>query len=483
MQGLDEDVFSLDKKGIEEMEDFLKNDDDPFKKLTVIDTEATDEEDLKDSYEGKVIISCPVCHADVFEDPATLEIEEDMVTVHHECPYCHTTDEFTIKGQVVPFEVKTEEKEEEVEDESLTEDQKDKFAIGTLIKHDFDKINSFTTKEEIINLLDSYKEKSDDEKYLAMMKAKIALMPFRKAIIYLGDVALASEGNRTTTGKIRFDKDRRNTESLKEDDQAASVVDKYQKWVDYDMKKYHRISDITKRKLDDAGFEVVKDDHGDYEVIAKELNESIDVHIDRENEDITIETDGLKVDTSDKDVHIEEKEDEEIVDVLEPVSAETEEEILDKNEMVDTEEVEETEDEVKDTEDEEEVEIGEFDESLFNKLGTTYLRENYSNVRNFEVSTVRENIKDNTLVVEGIINFNNGNKRSTRFVFEGKTISKTGRVKLLGENADIGTGKNAFTLRAQLNNNKMICESLSYRYDVKDNDKTVQVIGKAKISK
>ena len=42
----------------------------------------------------------------------------------------------------------------------------------------------------------------------------------------------------------------------------------YQKWVDYDMKKYHKISDDTMNKIKAAGLSVVKDQYGDYEVIA-----------------------------------------------------------------------------------------------------------------------------------------------------------------------------------------------------------------------
>ena len=58
------------------------------------------------------------------------------------------------------------------------------------------------------------------------------------------------------------------SKKLKED--LAQDLTRYQKWVDYDMKKYGRISDITKKALEKAGLELVKDDHGDYEVIAKE---------------------------------------------------------------------------------------------------------------------------------------------------------------------------------------------------------------------
>ncbi len=46
-------------------------------------------------------------------------------------------------------------------------------------------------------------------------------------------------------------------------------ISEYQKWVDYDMKKYGKISDITNDHIKKAGLEVIKDQYGDYEVIAK----------------------------------------------------------------------------------------------------------------------------------------------------------------------------------------------------------------------
>lgn len=64
------------------------------------------------------------------------------------------------------------------------------------------------------------------------------------------------------------DEESNKTEIIKED--LAQDLTRYQKWVDYDMKKYGRISDITKKALEKASLELVKDDHGDYEVIAKE---------------------------------------------------------------------------------------------------------------------------------------------------------------------------------------------------------------------
>lgn len=45
-------------------------------------------------------------------------------------------------------------------------------------------------------------------------------------------------------------------------------VDKYQEWIDYDMKRYGKISAKTNREIRKAGLRIVKDKYGDYEVIA-----------------------------------------------------------------------------------------------------------------------------------------------------------------------------------------------------------------------
>lgn len=62
----------------------------------------------------------------------------------------------------------------------------------------------------------------------------------------------------------------------KKNESIGSDVAEYQKWVDYDMKRYKKISEKTMSKIKKAGLSVVKDQYGDYEVIAKEpVKESI----------------------------------------------------------------------------------------------------------------------------------------------------------------------------------------------------------------
>ena len=58
-------------------------------------------------------------------------------------------------------------------------------------------------------------------------------------------------------------------DELKEEDRPApKSIEDCQKWIDYDMKHYGKISDNTNHIIKKAGFQIVKDDHGDYEVAA-----------------------------------------------------------------------------------------------------------------------------------------------------------------------------------------------------------------------
>lgn len=52
-------------------------------------------------------------------------------------------------------------------------------------------------------------------------------------------------------------------------DELGDDVAKYQRWVDYDMKRFGRISKRTTDTLHKAGLDVTKDQYGDYEVISK----------------------------------------------------------------------------------------------------------------------------------------------------------------------------------------------------------------------
>lgn len=66
-----------------------------------------------------------------------------------------------------------------------------------------------------------------------------------------------------------------NAKKLREADKPApKSIEDCQKWIDYDMKHYGKISERTNEIIKRAGFQIIKDDHGDYEVTAGKYDES-----------------------------------------------------------------------------------------------------------------------------------------------------------------------------------------------------------------
>lgn len=125
---LNEDVFDLDKDGLEDLKDF--QDEDEEEVIDVIDPEAETEEELEDSYIGKVILDCSVCHTDIYKDKEDVIIDEEtqLANVGEECPYCFSIDGFKVIGEVKPF----------VETEFETEDDVDVEVDGEEVEEDED---------------------------------------------------------------------------------------------------------------------------------------------------------------------------------------------------------------------------------------------------------------------------------------------------------------------------------------------------------
>lgn len=122
------------------------------------------------------------------------------------------------------------------------------------------------------------------------------------------------------------------------------------------------------------------------------------------------------------------------------------------------------------------VEIEEFDEESFDNLGESYLRQVYENVSGFKTSNVQS--ITNKIIVEGIISFNSGKKVKTKFMFEAKDATKSGKLRFTGLNENISKNKKAFTLTGILKENKLISESLNYNYSAQaENGKSKRLYG------
>lgn len=128
LQILDEEDYQLnDNEDIKDMKDTLFNDLDDDS-IDVIDPEAYSEDELSDSYVGKVILDCEVCHSKIYKNPDEIVIDEEsqLANIEDECPYCMSNDGYKIIGEVAPFNEDSEDDDEDDEHEDDDEDDEDK---------------------------------------------------------------------------------------------------------------------------------------------------------------------------------------------------------------------------------------------------------------------------------------------------------------------------------------------------------------------
>ena len=188
------------------------------------------------------------------------------------------------------------------------------------------------------------------------------------------------------------------------------------------------------------------------------VNESVNESI--QEIEIETDTDKIKIESEPKE------ESGETEDILAPVSPETEQQIENNSS------------------DEIDVPIDEFDEDTFDELGESFLKNTYENVKGYKTESVKEQ-DDNKLVVEGLITFNSGKVKKTSFIFEAKDITKSGKVRFIGENCQLSRGKKSFTVAGKVQEGKFISESLNYNYRAKDakSGKSTRMYGTVRTNK
>ena len=176
--------------------------------------------------------------------------------------------------------------------------------------------------------------------------------------------------------------------------------------------------------------------------------ESATIETDSDTIQVNKEGDSFSINTSEKTASTE-------GETISPVSPEVQSEIEANSEEP-----------VEDISDDEyaDMDIDDVDEDSFDGVTESYLKEAYNNVKAYKTSSVRE--KDNKLFVEGVITFNSGNQKATKFIYEGLSTDGKGKIRLSGINENISKDK-AFTVNATLKDKRLVTESLSYRYEAK----------------
>ena len=110
-----EDVedIQLNAAGQEELKSFLDmaGADPDEEMIDVYDLEAEAEDELKQSYVGKVVLECKVCHSHIFEDKLNVSVDEEGdVCKDLECPYCMSNEGYILIGEIAPFNEEESEK-------------------------------------------------------------------------------------------------------------------------------------------------------------------------------------------------------------------------------------------------------------------------------------------------------------------------------------------------------------------------------------
>lgn len=191
------------------------------------------------------------------------------------------------------------------------------------------------------------------------------------------------------------------------------------------------------------------------EQVDEELTEEFEkVEVATENQKVTLDADDDGKLTIEAEPVEDEEEDEE-EEVLAPVPDEV------------SDEIDATANNSESEDEEVEYDVEDFDSDSFDELGESYLKSVYENVSSYKTTDVSS--KGNTLVVEGLIKFNSGKMKPTKFVFEASTATKNNKLRFIGENKQITRGRKAFTITGKLNENKsFITERFNYNYMTKN---------------
>ena len=105
LQEQDFDMTSADIGKKDELKAFIADDIEEPVEEEIIDVTAETDDDLQDSYIGKVITECNCCHSRYYEEKEDIIVTEDgFANVDKECPVCHQQCGYTIIGEIKPYD-------------------------------------------------------------------------------------------------------------------------------------------------------------------------------------------------------------------------------------------------------------------------------------------------------------------------------------------------------------------------------------------
>lgn len=163
---LNEESFNLrDSKSVEDAKEFVNKDEELAKENVevIVDVDANDESELRDSYVDCIIVECPVCKTKIYKDREDLTIDGDeetlsnaTVNVGETCPHCSQENGFVVIGKVAPIEDTSKSTETSEISNNSTQD-------GKSIEDDENVENKANTEEIEDDLEDNEEDVEDNE--------------------------------------------------------------------------------------------------------------------------------------------------------------------------------------------------------------------------------------------------------------------------------------------------------------------------------
>lgn len=400
----------------------------------IVDAAAESTEELKKSYIGSTILQCTTCKAMMYKDPdqvVPVEGDENLFNIDDECPHCGAHDGFERIGTVASLDVDPfaepvppmVEKEPEVEAEPEVEvhvDKDETVDIGAEPEETHEGLESSEEAEEG-KPTEEEEEKEDSEVE---------------------------------------DKEEKPEEESEEEEGKEQPLNEEHCEIKLTTEEKNMLDKLTHGNKMDAWFWI---------------DDETDTIKDLEDDEKVLDTCEAILTVADGTEDIEEFLNEDEIKLFNDLVSRCkeckgmkeepkEEAVSEECEGEDCSEVEK-EEPVKEEKKEKELKLESFDEEKFDKLVTRYLKETYSNVKSYKTTEAGLNDAANKVVMEGLITFKSEKQKPTKFVFEAKEITAKNQLKLVGVNEMFSNSK-AFTLLGTVNNNKLLSESLSYRYEV-----------------
>lgn len=438
--------FNLDQQGYGEMKSFIDEmnaDDEEDMDTDIYDLDTEAEDELKQSYLGKIVLNCNVCKSNIFQDKEDVILQSDgdktVVNIETECPYCMSNEGYTVIGQIEPYsevdEPEEETEEEEIEIEVIDEPEE----LEESLKETLDNGKTDTIDSTILdNIFRTLRSNSNEKDF-----AELCLTDFEMTEEQLqkfcglnkdGSEHIAEAVDKTGTEKLMGNK------SISGDKKLNS------------RKNLLGRKELTGHPTDDSLHE---NKESKSKSIVKEEVETVTV--ETEDNKITVDAtdDGVKVETQSTS-NSDAKGDEMIGEVPEDM-----EDIIEENTKRRIREKELAEQE------EANLVIDEIDLDEFDNLSETYFKECYENVKSYK--TVKGKSTTNGIMLEGVIAFDSGKDKKTTFVFEAVSTNKANnKIRFEGYNKQISAGNKSFRMNANLIEKRIVPKTFNYNYTGKN---------------